>query len=490
MHSLGPDLNSLVRTEIMVSWIVLLAFAAFVIIVLMLLVKRFGALRTFGWGFSIFVVGLLGLLGLSGQVQVVDPVVNARSVSVRSNAQVRGLTSSGDNGPVAEAYTEYEANLNAPISRQTISSLSRAGGDGSTMSAWDENIAPVANIYPGIPECGRPLAFKLVDYLREQAALAEPSAKAEVEEPSKYRIAAINRGERIEHADFLRFLINFREEFTSQMPGSTVEGVMGNAKSAPRKKKVDHSFQNVQVTVYPSFERTASGENVMGGTVRGGVRIEGKSGHLVCLVKREDPSASTELLSKFIEKPWVADPEQYMSRKPSGRYAIGFSSRLETSEQEARKSALKDVNVQLARSSSRTFADNYDMEQNVLDRFVQKLKKPYGNVWREAVLLDLNSPEKPQVKYANKNLAIFAAKSGRMSHQVIQATQNSVGSNFKQVWDPEMMVAGLMLLTVVIGWISNRMTQGYYRGPVWTVTGTLFSIGFLLLIFFVLINFA
>ena len=478
MHSTALDFS--VDLKLIVILIFGLAFLVFAIFAWLSLVKRFGALRTFGWGFSLFFVGMLGLAAtIAVQVDRVEVV--------RPNEEVRG-------GEARASAARSRADVMRRGLQNAVASDSsesvRIEAEGSASSAWDESIAPVANIYPGIPECGRPLAFKLVDYLREQAALAEPSAKAEVEEPPKYRIAAINRGEQIEHADFLRFLINFREEFTSQMPGSTVEGVMGNAKSAPRKKKVDHSFQNVQVTVYPSFERTASGENVKGGTVRGGVRIEGTSGQLICLVKREDPSASTELLSKFIEKPWVADPEQYMSRKPSGRYAIGFSSRLETSEQEARKSALKDVNVQLARSSSRTFADNYDMEQNVLDRFVQKLKKPYGNVWREAVLLDLNSPEKPQVKYANKNLAIFAAKSGRMSHQVIQATQNSVGSNFKQVWDPEMMVAGLMLLTVVIGWISNRMTQGYYRGPVWTVTGTLFSVGFLFLLFLVLMNFA
>jgi hypothetical protein len=52
------------------------------------------------------------------------------------------------------------------------------------------------------------------------------------------------------------------------------------------------------------------------------------------------------------------------------------------------------------------------------------------------------------------------------------------------------MIAGLMFLTVLMGWISNWMTQGYYRGPVWTVAGTVFSIGFLFLIFVVLMNFA
>ena len=494
MHSLGPDLNSLVRTEIMVSWIVLLAFAAFVIIVLMLLVKRFGALRTFGWGFSLFVVGLLGLLALTAQVQVVDPVVNARSVSVRSNAQVRGLTSSGDNGPVAEAYTEYEANLNAPTRRQTISSLSRAGGDGSTTSAWDENIAPVANIYPSIPDCGKPLAAKLVKQLQKADQSKNEFQKAEANESVKYRIALINKDDKLERSDFLHFVIKFREQFTSSFSGSLVEDMTGE-ENAPFETSSDAAFQPLQVTVYELESKK--------GTQQQGqpsLKWNGRSGQLVCQLKRSGRRGKIELVSDFIEKPWAADPDMFMSQNVKQKLIIGFSPRFATSEQEARASALKDANVRLAKSTNTIFQANYDIEKNIVDRFVQKLTMPYGSVWRQAVLVDYGSPKASfQRFYGDTATAVRVARGeNSMEHSGVRvgnttrtSSKNRRATNMFSIRaSPEFRIAVLMLMTIVVGWISNWMTQGYYRGPVWTVTGTLFSIGFLFLILIVLFNLA
>ena len=55
---------------------------------------------------------------------------------------------------------------------------------------------------------------------------------------------------------------------------------------------------------------------------------------------------------------------------------------------------------------------------------------------------------------------------------------------------PESMVAGLIMLTIVIGWVCNSLTQGYYRKHVWTVAGTVFSLGFIFLLLIVVLNFA
>lgn len=457
----------------------LIAIAIFVcaIFAFIAMVNRYGPMKTIAWSLGVFFAGSVGLVILMSLLWAHEVQVQTLH-EAQSEVMVQDLLARNDaasdmraNGRTGFAETEFaETPIDNPVAAEA--------------SAWDENVPPVANIYPSIPKCGRSMAEKLAAYLKEEVASTEESKQAEANLPKRYHIGLVNRHELIDHAKFLDFLIEFRKELSLRLPGSKVEDLTGDVESTAKKKKAGQSYQNVEVTVYLS--KTSK----QGGLFRGGIRVEGGSGQLACRVKLVDQQASTEFTSEFIEKPWVSDPERFMSQSGSERYAIGFSSRLAANKSEARASALRDINVNLARSSGRVFSPRYDMEQNVTDRFVQKLTMPYGNVWREAVLLYLASPEGPQMTFESKAHAVRFAKSGLMPHQTVAAARTSAVPRSTLRANPERMLAGLLILTILVGWISNWMTQGYYRGPVWTVTGTLFSIGFVFLIFLVLINFA
>lgn len=197
-----------------------------------------------------------------------------------------------------------------------------------------------------------------------------------------------------------------------------------------------------------------------------------------------------EFAGDFIEKAWVADADKFVSRWPKRKFIIGFSPRLARSEQEARVSALRDANVRLAKSTNKIFSPNYDMERNVVDRFIQKLTMPYGSVWREAVLVDHGLPNTSfQRFYGDNRVAVNIALGERQRTSSARSATPAVVTSKGSI-DPEAMLAGLMFLTVVLGWISNRMTQGYYRGQVWTVAGTLFCVGAATLVLIVIVNFA
>ena len=357
--------------------------------------------------------------------------------------------------------------------------------DPPATSAWDENIAPVANIYPGIPECGKPLAAKLVAHLQDEQKSREESPQAEAETVSKYRVALKNSG--LDQPDFLNFLINFRKEFTAAFPGSFVDDMTASEYPTPQNPDKEKKLQRFFVTVYHSGDGH-------GGVAKWDDRMPRqaleRSGQIVCQLGGNGRMGQIEFAGDFIEKAWVADADKFVSRWPKRKFIIGFSPRLARSEQEARVSALRDANVRLAKSTNKIFSPNYDMERNVVDRFIQKLTMPYGSVWREAVLVDHGLPNTSfQRFYGDNRVAVNIALGERQRTSSARSATPAVVTSKGSI-DPEAMLAGLMFLTVVLGWISNRMTQGYYRGQVWTVAGTLFCVGAATLVLIVIVNFA
>ena len=409
MHSFGPDVHSIVRQDhMMVSWVGLVAIVAFAVLILILLVKRFGAFGTLGWGFSLLFVGLIGLSLLMFQLLGTGTATHVR---VTENA---GVISSSDTSSVgvAEAYDEYETLLNRP-NRQTESIMDGTRNDRATTSAWDESIAPVANIYPSIPDCGRALAAKLAkqlqktkrspDELRKAEKIREllnpdepkdESPKAEPDDSVKYRVALINEnGEQLDQSDFLNFVIKFREQFTSSFPSSLVEDMTREADSKATGT-VEGAYQHLQVTV-----------SKLGSKFHDNVR----SGQIVCQFKRDD-RGKIELVSDYVEKKWVADPVKFVATNTNQNLIVGLSPRFASSQQEARLAAFKDAEIQLAKSTGKNFQQHYGLEKYAVDQFVQKLTMPYGNVWRAAVMIDGRNG--PYVQYASGDTAVRMAKRG------------------------------------------------------------------------------
>jgi len=452
--------------------------------------------RRFGWMVSLAVTGggmMLLMMSLFA-VSVTHDVVVVSDTHDQSRliaSPPSGFQELGHEEPFAGDSTVDEA------------------ADSAAPYAWEEGVPHVANVYPGIADCGRPLAAKLVKHLQAESKSKDDEPIAEAESPAKYQIWMRNSG--LDSPDYLNFLIQFREEFTTSFPGSLVDDLTGgrpHSKSKDANKEKQH--QRLDVTVYDVSDgksETAKWD----GHKQNHNKSLARSGQVVCVLRRKDRTGKIEFVSDFIEKPWVANAEKFATQYMDRKFVLGFSPRLATSEQEARVSALRDVNIKLARSGGKIFKSISLTEQSVLDRFVQKLTKPYGSVWREAVLVDCDRvDESAFLQFEDSKMAERVAASPSSSdvfeyQKVIQQhvarthpeTSEAVDSvadvgirrRLDRSRNPESMVAGLMMLTIVIGWVSNWLTQGYYRKPLWTVTGTLLSLGFFFLILIVLISF-
>ena len=89
-------------------------------------------------------------------------------------------------------------------------------------------------------------------------------------------------------------------------------------------------------------------------------------------------------------------------------------------------------------------------EPNVLDRFAQKLERPYGVVWREAVLVEITET---------------ALRDARSQMPV----PGSLSRDPRQAW----LILSLAIITsvaVVLCSLLNWITEGYYRGR-WLALG-------------------
>ena len=477
----------------------------FLFLILAFMIGFFVALvRRFGW--------LVSLACAGGGMMLVLFLFMAMYASVDYHNAVGVSDAHGQSrliAPLPGGFQEVE--LGEPLADD--STVDEAT-DPATPHAWEEGVSHDANVYPGIAECAHPLAAKLVKHLQTETKSKDDKPIAEAEPPAKYRIEMRNSG--LDSSDYLNFLIQFREEFTASFSGSLVDDVTGGASSKTRGASKYKAHQLLNVTVYDVSDGKSETAKWDGHKQNHNKSIA-RSGQVVCVLRSKDRRGKMEFISDFVEKPWVANAEKFATQYMERKFVLGFSSRLATSEQEARASALRDVNIKLAKSDGKIFKSISLTSQRVLDRFVQKLTKPYGSVWREAVLVDCGGvDESAFVQFGDSKMAERVARSpsssgafnykkviqqhvARTDPQTSEAVDGvvdvgvvdvGIGRMLHRSWNPESMIAGLMMLTVVIGWVSNWLTQGYYRKPVWTVTGTLFSLGFFSLILIVLISFA
>ncbi len=149
-----------------------------------------------------------------------------------------------------------------------------------------------------------------------------------------------------------------------------------------------------------------------------------------------------EVAINYTEQPWVEAFDRFASERPGKRFIAGYSSSLASSENDAWREAMQNANEKLQRGGRTRFS----LPQNrACDRFAQKLSRPYGDVWRVAILFDLSSPQ-----VANMVFASDLAK----SNQQLRMVSATFGIGF------------LFALTAVLCVLLNWLTLGYYRNQV------------------------
>ncbi|WP_182864844.1 hypothetical protein [Stieleria mannarensis] len=145
------------------------------------------------------------------------------------------------------------------------------------------------------------------------------------------------------------------------------------------------------------------------------------------------------------EKPWVESFDQFVSRYPQRKFVVGYSGEFQSTEGQARKAALEDAVRQAAfsfRGQSYAIID----DRHVIDRFAQRLSRSYGDVWREAVLVEV--PDARQVDAARTTAA--------------EAFERSRIGRLSQAFGIVMLVLATIALCLGLNWI----TKGYYRSQV------------------------
>jgi hypothetical protein len=245
------------------------------------------------------------------------------------------------------------------------------------------------------------------------------------------------------------------------------------------QEAVGRSFPNARVlTVDDTEGQKASTEVYVAIVPQNGRAARGNDrGRIEITVVRADAPA-VMLSTKFISRPWAADPVQYMNERPDHIWIIGRSGRPALTEIEARRAAEEDAvrsvlplvqrqsspggptfpvpplpmipgtNVLAAPPSMAPLIQDIRHRLPVSDRFVQQYKRGYGTVWSELVLVDV-SPHWLQ-SIGQQQSILLARRDVRM--------KTTIGS------------ALIVLVTIMIAYLFlNAVTKSYFTGRLRTL---------------------
>lgn len=294
-----------------------------------------------------------------------------------------------------------------------------------SIRSWTEDLPFDADQYPSIEACAAPLARQIVEDIKEfQESEMTAEATAEEKDPPTYstplRISKRESGFFADR-DFYDFEKALKKAFKSLKPSVFVAN-----DEADNTRFVTFSLNN-----FKNFEDAFPANSI---------RL--KSGDISFRWSPRDPKAEnlpkeTKSVS-FIEKPWLTDFQRFTARYPESRFYVGAPTRVQPLKSKAHEHAVQEVAERLNLKAEQ-------IEPRIAGKFTQTIERPYGKVYREAILVQ-DPPSSP------------------MQHMVA----NSSDSLFRDLHKRsppsfEFSLAMIVCLTVVAGFISNIATQGYYR---------------------------
>jgi hypothetical protein len=149
------------------------------------------------------------------------------------------------------------------------------------------------------------------------------------------------------------------------------------------------------------------------------------------------------------DKSWATDLPAFLNAHPQEQWIVGHSTQPALSADEAETSALNDVAEQLRERLKPLAADHADLVTRlrranlVVDRQIDATERPYGTIWKAAVLIDA-SPNK---------IDPIASQLRRASMQ--HHARAAVAFAGATVWFAVVSLSYLLL---------NRLSRGYFRG--------------------------
>ncbi len=299
----------------------------------------------------------------------------------------------------------------------------------------------LADVYPSIADCGAPMAIKVYNELSrylepEPVAEAEDRSeeeggKQEGDKPKKVsrkrasqRLVFFVINDELSDQDFLPFLVAFRKKMKSKIENCDLMEVS--------RDTADTGQVRVSIRTIPN----SNGKE------------DRSMGRLVCEVSYK--AVSTEVITNYVERQWLTDMEGFAG-KSRGKYLVGHSGHFFASEAQALNEALNSVLDSLGGDEYREgYLRKNGKTYGLVDQLIQKYERPYGDVFRCAVLL-----QKTETPASERQVT-----KARRNSNLPNARAISIRSSPPSF---EWFVAMLIGMTVVIGTVSNVLTQGYYR---------------------------
>ena len=323
------------------------------------------------------------------------------------------------------------------------------------MESWAEDLPFDADQYPGIEACAAPLARKIAKEIEADRA-ADLKAKmmgAEVEAaPEIFTTVFISNfnmnGMWWPGAGFGKFREAVEKALKSEMPS-----VSFHSRTGAKKYEISFGFSELQV-----FTKAYAGEAAF------------RSGKIVCRWK--DLPSKTHSVA-FVEKPWLTHFKEFKLQAPQSRCYIGASTRVEPLLSQAHEHAVQDLTERLELKPEQ-------VESNIVDSFTQTIERPYGKVYREAILVQ-NPPELVHHSLPSSTKLQFGPNGYRLSRT---NTASTASPSF------EFSLAMIVCLTVVAGFVSNLATQGYYRSEISQAMWPVIAVAVVFLVLTIVFQFA
>lgn len=323
------------------------------------------------------------------------------------------------------------------------------------LKSWTEALPFDADQYPGIEACAAPLARRIAKEIEADRA-ADLKAKmmgAEVEAaPEIFTTVFISNfnmnGMWWPGAGFGKFREAVEKALKSEMPS-----VSFHSRTGAKKYEISFGFSELQV-----FTKAYAGEAAF------------RSGKIVCRWK--DLPSKTHSVA-FVEKPWLTHFKEFKLQAPQSRCYIGASTRVEPLLSQAHEHAVQDLTERLELKPEQ-------VESNIVDSFTQTIERPYGKVYREAILVQ-NPPELVHHSLPSSTKLQFGPNGYRLSRT---NTASTASPSF------EFSLAMIVCLTVVAGFVSNLATQGYYRSEISQAMWPVIAVAVVFLVLTIVFQFA
>lgn len=304
----------------------------------------------------------------------------------------------------------------------------------STQSNWNKIDTAVfqAEVFPGIKPAATSLAQRIGSMVTTNSNADKLTATLTIEESI---------------SDECRFA--FQEALKKQLPKAKMITILGNTpeetEEGESEKQTDAQPPGIRLTLEVKDSSThPAAWNGMG---------QFETGHLTCTMFTED-QPSKQISVVFDEKPWVDRWDEFVSKHPHHRYTVCTSSDLRSSANSASQSAMQNLQ-EIELDAGTVYGQKIWVQANqslIVDRFAQKLTRPYGDVWREALLIDLQGPQ------AQALIATAHTNHIRMAQQQRSAEH--------QTWWQCLLLVAVFAAVAIIGMVLNLITEGYFRGRI------------------------